>query len=163
MDTTTPNPIVRAHDECQQSWFAGGGVMTWLATADETGGAFLLFEDEMAQGKVTPLHTHPTEETMYVLEGEICYHIDGQERTVSAGGVVMAPRGVPHAFMVVSEAARMLCLHTPGSTQEFYRGASEAITAAHPASGVVDFDRIRESGERNGGIEILGPPPFTKP
>ena len=28
-------------------------------------------------------------------------------------------------------------------------------------SGVVDFDRVRESARRNSGIELLGPPPFA--
>jgi hypothetical protein len=40
-------------------------------------------------------------------------------------------------------------------------GASEPIDAG-TASGPVDFDRIRDSGLRNGGIEILGPPPFPE-
>ncbi len=74
---------------------------------------------------------------------------------------MVAPRGVPHAFMVVSETARLLCLHTPGCTEEFYRDASEPV-APDGQAGPVDFDRIRASGERNGGIEILGPPPFAR-
>jgi hypothetical protein len=64
--------------------------------------------------------------------------------------------------MVVSERCRLLCLHTPGCTQAFYEGASEPLEAGQD-SGPVDFGRIRASGEANGGIEILGPPPFGKP
>ena len=61
--------------------------------------AFLLFEDRLDHGKVTPLHLHPdSDETMIVLEGEILMHLDGAEHTVSAGGIASAPRGVPHAF-----------------------------------------------------------------
>jgi hypothetical protein len=58
----------------------------------------------------------------------------------------------------------MLCLHTPGCCEEFYWHASEPLTGEedHPA-GPVDFDRVRESARRNGGIEILGPPPFARP
>lgn len=158
---TTPAPIIRSHDECQQRWFAGGGVHTWLATEEETGGAFFLYEDRMDGGKVTPLHTHPADESLYVLEGEILIHMAGEERAVAAGGLVVAPRGVPHAFMVVSESARLLALHTPGGCQAFYMGASEPITADRPASEVVDFDTIMASAQQNGGITILGPPPFA--
>ncbi|MDQ4036879.1 MAG: hypothetical protein M3313_00645 [Actinomycetota bacterium] len=50
---------------------------------------------------------------MYVLDGEILMHMDGQDHRVSAGGLTVAPRGVPTP-MVVSETARLLCLHTPG-------------------------------------------------
>jgi quercetin dioxygenase-like cupin family protein len=170
--TTTPDPtvsspvarpVVRADAEGERRWFLGGGVHTWKVHAEETNGAFLLFEDRMEQGKVTPLHIHPdSDETMYILEGEILMHMDGHEHRVGAGGVTVAPRGLPHAFKVVSETARLLCLHTPGCSESFYRGASEPLEG-DAASGPVDFDRIRTSGEENGGIVILGPPPFARP
>lgn len=92
----TGAPIVRAEPDGERRWFYGGGVHTWKATSQETGGAFLLFEDRMDQGKMTPLHTHPdSDETMYVLQGEILMHMDGQEHRVAAGGLAVAPRGVP--------------------------------------------------------------------
>ncbi len=162
-ELTAPSPIVRNREDGEQRWFHGGGLHTWLAKEEETGGAFFLYEDRMDGGKVTPLHTHPCDETLYVLEGEIMIHMDGVEQRVAAGGLVVAPRGVAHAFMVVSEFARMLTLHTPGGCQGFYLGASEPVTAEQPASGVVDFDQVMASAKANGGIEILGPPPFARP
>lgn len=162
-ELTTALPIVRSREESEQRWFHGGGLHTWLAREEETGGAYFLFEDQMGGGKVTPLHTHPADESLYVLEGEILVHLDGVETRVEAGGLVFAPRGVPHAFMVVSEIARMLTLHTPGGCQAFYLGASEAVTADRPASDVVDFDKVMASAKAHGGIEILGPPPFSPP
>ncbi len=154
---------VRRSGEGQQRWFYGGGVHTWKATSEETGGAFLLFEDEMEQGKTTPLHIHPeSDESMYVLEGEILVHMDGQQHRVGPGGLMVAPRGVPHAFMVLSATARLLCLHTPGSAQAFYIGASEPMGAETGQARAVDFSKIAESGKKNGGIEILGPPPFAR-
>jgi quercetin dioxygenase-like cupin family protein len=154
--------VVREADQGEKLWFYGGGVHTWLATSAETGGAFLLFDDVMTRGKTTPLHTHPVDETLYMLDGTLRVHIDGREHEVGRGGVVMVPRGVPHAFMVTSESARVLCLETPGTSEAFYRGASEPLTAALEAASPVDFDRLRASAARNGGIEILGPPPFER-
>jgi quercetin dioxygenase-like cupin family protein len=160
--TNTRAPIIRAEQDGQRRWFYGGGVHTWKATAQETGGAFLLFEDRMDQGKMTPLHTHPdSDETMYVLQGEILIHMDGQQHRVAAGGLAVAPRGVPHAFLVLSQVARLLCLHTPGCCQAFYWDASEPITADEAPSGPVDFARVQASATQNGGIQILGPPPFA--
>src|SRR3954465_11689910 len=90
--------VVRASGEGERRWFYGGGVHTWKATAQETNGAFLLFEDNMERGKATPLHTHPdSDETMIVLEGEIVMHMDGADHQIGAGGVAVAPRDVPHA------------------------------------------------------------------
>jgi quercetin dioxygenase-like cupin family protein len=163
MTTTTLPPTVRSVDEGERRWFFGGGVHTWKATEAETGGAFLLFEAVMDRGKVTPLHTHPeSDETTYVLEGEILMHLDGVEHRIGAGGLVVAPRGVPHAFLVLSEQARVLCLHTPGCCQAFYWDASVPVEDGSTSPGV-DFTRVQASAQRNGGIELLGPPPFDLP
>jgi quercetin dioxygenase-like cupin family protein len=151
---------VRACDEGERRWFFGGGVHTWKATSAETGGAFLIFEDHLDGGKATPLHRHPdADETFYMLEGEILLNIDGASHSLVVGGIAVIPRGVPHAFLVTSPEARMLCLQTPGNGEAFYRDASEPTTQSTPA-GRVDFDRVRDSANRSGAIEILGPPPF---
>jgi quercetin dioxygenase-like cupin family protein len=157
----TGTTIIRQRGEGERLWFFGGGVFTVKATAEETGGSLFMFEDDMVQGKVTPLHLHPEEEeTIYVIDGELLVHCDGENHRLLAGSVVMAPRGVPHALMVTSEHARVLTILAPGRVEAFYRGASEPATSDTTASGPVDFDRLRQSAESNGGIEILGPPPF---
>ena len=158
----TAVPMMRTESEGERRWFFGGGIHTWKATAAETGGAFILFEDEMAGGKMTPLHCHPdVDETLYVLEGEILVRIGDDERVVGACGVTLAPRGTAHAFMVTSATARVLTLQSPGSAEGFYRAASEPLgrDGEHPD---VDFDRVRASAHDNGGTEMLGPPPFAR-
>lgn len=163
MDTNKAlKPIVRQQGEGGRRWFYGGGVHTWKATEAETAGAFLLFEDQMDAGKTTPLHTHPeSDESMYVLSGEILMNLDGAEHRIGAGGMATAPRGVPHAFLVTADSTRLLCLHTPGCCQAFYWDASVPLADGDPGTGEVDFSRVSESAHRNGGIEILGPPPFN--
>jgi quercetin dioxygenase-like cupin family protein len=166
--SATTLAIVRAAGEGERRWFFGGGVHTWKATAEETNGAFILYEDRMDHGKVTPLHIHPdSDETMVVLEGEILMHIDGVDHTVGAGGMASAPRGIPHAFKVSGvHGARLLCLHTPGCCQAFYWDASEPVTVDATGAieaGTVDMARVQASAQKNGGIEILGPPPFGQP
>jgi uncharacterized cupin superfamily protein len=130
----------------------------------KTDGAFILFEDLMTQGKTTPLHVHANEdEALYVQEGDILVHIDGTDHRVGPRGVAVAPRGVPHAFLVTSPTARVLTLQTPGSAESFYRGASEPASRDVDQSGPVDFGRVREAAERSRGMEVLGPPPFATP
>ncbi len=158
---STAVPIVRADGEGEHLSFSGGGLITMKATAEETGGALLLFEDRVIRGKTTPLHIHQNEdEALYVLEGEILMHIDGKEHRVGRHGVAFAPRGVPHAFLVISETARLLTLETPGSAETFYRAASDPATADTDPSGPVNLDRVREAAERSGGMKVVGPPPF---
>jgi len=160
-ETKTIPSLVRQAHEGDRRWFYGGAVLTWKASAEETGGAFLLWEAVMEQGKVTPLHIHPdSDETFYLLEGEILVHLDGVEHTVAVGGVMVAPRGVPHAFKVISPMAKMLTLATPGCCEQFYLDASSPL-ADGELTGEVDFAKVHASAAKNPGIEILGPPPFA--
>ena len=47
----TLTATVRDSGEGEKRWFCGGGGLhTWLATSEETGGAFLLFEFVGEQG-----------------------------------------------------------------------------------------------------------------
>jgi quercetin dioxygenase-like cupin family protein len=160
---STAIPIVRNDGEGERLHFYGGGTHLWKASAEETGGALLLFEDQLSEGKTTPLHIHPDEdELLYVLEGELLVHIDGSDHRVGPRGVAVVPRGIPHAFLVTSETARVLCLETPASAEAFYRGASVPVSEVGDDD-PVDIGRLQESARRNGGIEIVGPPPFSQP
>jgi quercetin dioxygenase-like cupin family protein len=160
----TRQPIILAAGEGDKQSFMGGGLHTWKLLAEQTEGAFFLFEDVMVKGKMTPLHRHPdADELAYILEGEVIVNHDGKETRIGAGGMAFVPKGVPHAFLVVSETARILALHSPGtSSQAFYRGASDPATddRADP----VDIPRLQATAKANPrGIELLGPPPFKRP
>ena len=157
---STSHPIIRSHDEGEERWFFGGGIHRWKANSAETDGAFILFEDQVEGGKTTPLHRHPeADETLYVLAGEIVVSIDGSEHTVTEGGLAFAPRGAPHAFLVTSPEARVLTLQTPGCAEAFFVDASTPMTDHRP--GTVDIARVQASAARNGGTDLLGPPPFA--
>jgi quercetin dioxygenase-like cupin family protein len=162
MGTSVPlSVVIRRAGEGERRWFAGGGTFTMKALPEETNGSLVLFEDELVRGKVTPLHLHATfEETMYVLDGELLVHVDGEEYPVGAGGVVLFPRGGAHAFMCISETARILAIQTP-ALFSFYLDASDAITSLDQEDRPPDFDRLRAAAERSNDIEILGPPPFA--
>ena len=121
----TAVPIIRGPGEGDKQSFLGGGLHTWKLMTEDTAGAFFLFEDFIAQGKTTPLHRHPeADETVYVLEGEIVVKIDGKESRVGAGGMTFTPKGVPHAFLVVSDGARLLAWQTPRRFSKKFSWAS---------------------------------------
>jgi hypothetical protein len=141
-------------------------VLRWWAAYLEGHGRrderrLLFFEDHMQQGKVTPTHIHPdADEAFYVLEGEIIVHLEGgTEHRLQQGGFFIALRGVPHAFMTMTET-RLLCIHTPGNAQGFYRHSSEPATDDR-IDGPVDFARVQAAANDYGGVELLGPPPFA--
>ncbi len=55
----------------------------------------LTFEPESA----VPNHTHPTEEAMLLVEGELDAVLGNEVTTVKAGQTVLAPAGVRHGFV----------------------------------------------------------------
>jgi quercetin dioxygenase-like cupin family protein len=116
-------------------WY-DGGLITFKATGAQTAGALLMFEAWMPKGKATPLHVHPeSDESFYVIEGSILTRIADEERPAETGAVVHIPRGVPHAFAVKSESARLFVVVTPASTivEAFFRAGGEpAPTAVLP-------------------------------
>ncbi|MEZ5123811.1 MAG: hypothetical protein R2736_19940 [Solirubrobacterales bacterium] len=93
---------------------------------------------------------------------ELTIWCDGTWAIAQAGDVVWLPRGVPHAFRVGSERARVLALSVPGGHERFFRLAGEPAAAldltAVPA-GPPDLERMADAADRT-GVEILGPPPF---
>ncbi len=99
------------------------------AAAETTGGAFTLFEER--EPVDTPLHVHEREdELFYVLEGEHVIEVGEQEFRVGPGGLVFAPRGVPHAQRrVVPRTGRLLILTVPAGLEGFFRELADADRA----------------------------------
>lgn len=50
---------------------------------------------DFAPGYVAPMHTHPGEEIIYVIEGTL-YEIAGKKSKVNAGDVLFVPAETPH-------------------------------------------------------------------
>ncbi|MGC4049547.1 MAG: cupin domain-containing protein [Paludibaculum sp.] len=100
----------------------GGGLISILLSAADTGGQFSAWEFEMKPGSEPPLHIHHTaDETFFVREGTIHFMVGEQIVEAPAGSVVFAPRGIPHTFKIKSQAARAITLCTPGGFEEWFR------------------------------------------
>jgi quercetin dioxygenase-like cupin family protein len=162
MSTTTVIEHARTVDsgDGEAIWF-NGALVTIKCPGEWSEDRFSLVEVSAPRGRATGLHTDPSDETFYVLEGELCVHIDGQEQRAQAGDTVSVQRGVPHAFLVVADVARFLVLNTPGTHDRFFRAggtpASDRDFAAAPAP---DHKRTAAAA-REHGVELLGPPPFA--
>jgi quercetin dioxygenase-like cupin family protein len=130
----------------------------------ETGGSLSAVEIVAPRGPASPLHVQPREEeTFYVLEGELTFHLGGEERAAGEGDVVVIPRGTPHAYRVDSPTARVLVLNSPAGHERFFEamGRPAERDALPPApAGPPDLARMAAAAA-DAGFEILGPPPFA--
>jgi len=115
-------------------------------SAEVSGGSFTLLE-EVPPLANTPLHVHRNEdELFYVLEGEHIFRVGEEEHRVGPGGLVFAPRGVPHSQRRVAPGqGRELVLVTPGGFEGFFREL-----AAAQAAGSLGPDAYAAASERFG-------------
>lgn len=164
-------------EEPERLWFLGTLARIKLDAAD-TGGRFAAFEIELPHGAAPPLHSHPQDETFYVLAGEITAWLvepasapeagappgwlERCARHCGVGAMVFAPAGTPHTFRVESDTARMLTLSTPAGIEEYVRALGEPALwpwlQPPPDGPRVAAERI-EAVERRLGLVRHGPPP----
>ena len=158
METTT-GAYLHQSGESELRWM-GETSTYFLATGEQTGGAFALVDEQAKRGDSVPLHLHEDDmESFYVIEGEITIYIGDQPGIRSAAGsFAHVPGGTVHGFRVESETARYLILTTPRHG-EFYR----AITLPSQPGGLpplepIDGSQIKRASEEY-GIEFVGPLP----
>jgi quercetin dioxygenase-like cupin family protein len=137
------------------------GMMTMKARSDRTGGSISVVDVRVPKGKATPLHMHPdSEETIFVIDGDVLLHVDGQNHDFGPGASWTILRGTPHAFAVRSSEARMLVIFTPGGGEQFFIEAGQPAERRDlPPPSEPDLARYRAAAAATGLI-LLGPPPF---
>ena len=140
----------------------GSQLLTCKVSAEQTGGAYSLFEGLIRPGGGTPPHVqHREDECFYVLDGEFEF-LTGEEIVRAGPGTLLyVPRGTLHAFENVGDGVgRVLICQTPGGLHErFIEEVGEiAVNGEGPpaASGPTDFARVAAIAAKY-GIEM--PPP----
>ncbi|HET9720514.1 MAG TPA: cupin domain-containing protein [Solirubrobacteraceae bacterium] len=168
---TTAEPRVVTEDELL--WFLGTLVRVKLE-GRHTAGRFGLWEGVLPRGAAPPLHSHPQDETFYLLEGEVTAWLAEPERCdedwvethgrrCGAGAVIFAPAGTPHTFRVESDTARMLFLSTPAGIEDYVRALSEPAQwpwlQPPPDGPRVPPERVAEVERELGMVRHASPPP----
>ena len=138
-----------------------GDVYTCLASGEETGGAYALFEARVPAGNGPPPHVHHREdEAFYVLEGRVEFTTEGRTVVAGPGTFIHLPRDRPHAFRNTgSSAARMLIWALPAGLERFFAEVGHHLSSPEePALPVTAEDVERLLSVAPGyGIEILPP------
>ena len=86
---------------------------------------------ELLPGDAAPLHTHPGDEVLYVVEGTVVAEVEGQQpRPLRAGESFQFPRETPHFARNVSDRpARVLAsiIHAAGQPNTVMVPAQPAV------------------------------------
>lgn len=143
------------------AYWGPGERMTFLATGNETGGAFFLAEIEVAPGGGTPPHIHGREdEAFQVLEGSLTIQVGGNTINASAGDFAFLPRGIAHSFKNTGDGcAKALVLTTPAGLEGFFAEVFDPATdrlATPPAQSEDLIPRALAAAPKY-GLELLPP------
>ena len=83
----------------------------WLISKQDGAENFAMRMFELQAGGHTPLHTHPHEHEVFVIEGEGVFVYEGQEHPFGAEYVMFVPGGKEHQFKNTGDSVlRMLCI-----------------------------------------------------
>jgi quercetin dioxygenase-like cupin family protein len=135
-------------------WWIDSRVRVTLATE-----AIGMWMWEARRGAASPLHVHEREDEQFlVLEGSVGFVL-GDERVIAGPGEsLFLPRGIPHAYAVLSETARVVGSVTPGGFEAFFTDLGTLVVAGEPAAPGPSIPELIEAGTRF-GVEMVGPPP----
>jgi quercetin dioxygenase-like cupin family protein len=113
-----------------------GTLATIRVPGEAVEGRFALIEFLFPHHASPPLHTHPQDESYFVLEGRLTVRAGGRRFALEADAAAVVPMGVAHTFRVDSDTARVLVLSMPAGLERFVRdGAVPASTPTLPPAG----------------------------
>jgi len=150
--------IVRKSDEGRALWFLGG-LYEILVSGEETDGNVTVMRMTAPAGTGSPPHTHPGDEALYVLDGELNVHIGDDVVSAKPGAAFYFPAGTHEFFEAVTEAT-VLVTYTPGGIDKFFAELAEPAatrTLPPPSDQPPDFERIvRVAAQYGMDIELPG-------
>lgn len=83
----------------------------WLISKDDGAPNFAMRMFELQPAGHTPLHTHPHEHEVFVVEGDGIFVYEGKEHKFNAEYVIFVPPNKEHQFKNTGNSVlRMLCL-----------------------------------------------------
>jgi quercetin dioxygenase-like cupin family protein len=83
----------------------------WLISKEDGAGNFAMRMFEIRPGGYTPLHTHPHEHEVFIVEGNGALVFEGKEHEFGPEHVIFVPGGKEHRFKNTGDSLlRFLCL-----------------------------------------------------
>lgn len=115
-------------------------------------------------GDSPPLHVHLNcDEIFHLIDGEVAFRVGDKDLRVKAPATLLAPKGVPHTYRVVSASgARWLTVTRGDEFESFVRalGRPAQHEGLPERSGPPTPEQVEAltRAARQYGIEIVGPP-----
>jgi mannose-6-phosphate isomerase-like protein (cupin superfamily) len=146
----------------EKLWFLDTLVTIRVSERDSLDGISVI-EHQVPFGSSPPLHVHHNEdEVFHVLSGEARFSLAGKDVAAAAGDTLVAPKGVPHSFLVTSpEGARWVTVTRNGDFERMVRATArpaEADALPPPVAPTPDQVAALVAACNANGIALVGPP-----
>jgi quercetin dioxygenase-like cupin family protein len=158
-DESSAMATVSNPDEGERLWFLGTFVSIRVA-GEAVGDRFALMEFLFPRHASPPLHTHPQDESYFVLEGQLTVQAGERRFKLGPGATAVIPMRVAHTFRVDSDTARVLVLSTPAGIERFVREGgvpADAPTLPPPDAPRPSPDELERIFNAHGQVNV-GPP-----
>jgi quercetin dioxygenase-like cupin family protein len=154
--------LAQSHpDNDQTRWFLGTSIKI-LVSALEGNDGICVVEHHLPRGDSPPLHLHRNEDEIFVvLHGAVRLEVGGRTRHLDTGDVAIAPKGVPHGYVVESDGARVLTITHGHEFETMLRTLSRpAHRPGLPPQSPPGAELMAKVAEvcRQNGIDLVGPP-----
>ena len=126
----------------------------------ERAGTLAVIERKGRRGEMTPIHRHPQDEVVHVVEGALAIVVGEQRIRLRAGETYSAPRATAHALVVESAQARYMnatVVKSAALYEDFLRAVTIPAEGGDAAWKDGDFARLAALAAPN-GIEVLDGP-----
>jgi quercetin dioxygenase-like cupin family protein len=123
-----------------------------ISGKDTDGGIAMFEQTGLTPHGGPPLHIHPfQDEWFYVVEGQYRFQVGDEKYSMSAGDTIFLPKNVPHAFIQLTEQARMIVTYLPAGKMEAFFEATDQWTSPPSKE---EIARVFEDHD----MHIVGPP-----
>lgn len=140
----SPKPFVVAPKDYNRPLNIVGEQLTILASGERTGG-YEVFLQQGPEGSGPPPHSHPWDESFYVVKGEIDFGIGDEKMTATPGTLVHLPAGTTHWFRFAKGGGEMISMTSREGASHMFTDIAREVAPVNP-----DLAKLVEVGGRHG-------------
>jgi quercetin dioxygenase-like cupin family protein len=150
-------PYVAGGDQHETLEWFDGALVRILLDQKRTGGRFSMGRSTFPAGSASPVYVHGKEdEAIVLLRGSAIYWVGEHRYDVSAGDVVLVPRGVSTAHRMTADT-EILVVTTPGGLEELFRQAGRDVSQPRPDGWRISFDTLVRAAAATGQTILAAP------
>lgn len=122
-----------------------GMKIKFLSTSKDTQNRHSSMLNTVPKGLGAPLHSHPWDETFYIIEGEIELTIGERQYHLFPGDYALVPANEIHAFKGLSDQdGLMILFESPSHSQAFFQEINDTVKLIPD-----DLGKMQSIGDKN--------------